>query len=121
MKLHIQEKLSQIIQELKNDNAIDKEIQIRIMVENTKDKNHGDYATNIAMLLSKPMKMSPLNIANLLLSKFENDDKISKTEIAGPGFINFYVNKNFLEEQLLLIIPLRMLLRKWQFTILDLQ
>src|SRR5574344_1564495 len=100
MKLHIQEKLSQIIQELKNDNAIDKEIQIRIMVENTKDKNHGDYATNIAMLLSKPMKMSPLNIANLLLSKFENDDKISKTEIAGPGFINFYVNKNFLEEQI---------------------
>ncbi len=65
-----------------------------IMVEIPKDNNHGDYSSNIAMRLTKILKDNPLNIASKLKLNLEKDDFINHIEIAGPGFINFFLNKS---------------------------
>ena len=59
MKEYIQNLLTGIVSSLKNENILSADTQIRIMVENTKDKTHGDYASNIAMMLARPMKKNP--------------------------------------------------------------
>ncbi len=100
MKAHIQEKLTEIVSNLKQENLLDTNANVKIMVENTKDKSHGDYATNLAMILAKPLKKKPLEIAQIIVEKLSSDDKIDRTEIAGPGFINFFIKKDFLNTQI---------------------
>lgn len=100
MKAHIQDKLTEIVSNLKQENLLDSNANVKIMVENTKDKSHGDYATNLAMLLAKPLKKKPLEIAQIIVEKLSSDDKIDRTEIAGPGFINFFIKKDFLNTQI---------------------
>lgn len=59
-------------------------------------KSHGDYATNIAMLLTKVLKRNPKEIASEIISNLVFDNTIiEKIEIAGPGFINFYFNDTY--------------------------
>ena len=60
-----------------------------VQIERTKDKAHGDFACNIAMMLAKPAKMNPRQIATILVEEVERTDFITKIDIAGPGFINF--------------------------------
>lgn len=58
--------------------------------------NHGDYATNAAMILSKKLKRNPKEIANEIITNLDYDKKIiEKIEIAGPGFINFYFTASY--------------------------
>lgn len=60
-------------------------------------EEHGDYSTNIAMLLTKELKRNPREIAQEIINSLDlNPAIVTKTEIAGPGFINFYMNKNYL-------------------------
>ena len=67
------------------------------IVEVPKDKSHGDFATNAAMLLTKQAKMKPRDIAQSIVDSLNKDSKlIDKVEIAGPGFINFYLSQNWL-------------------------
>jgi len=64
-----------------------------IEVEVPKIESHGDFSTNIAMVTASVQKMSPRKIAELILKHLNDPDNIlAKTEIAGPGFINFFVN-----------------------------
>lgn len=68
-------------------------------------KTHGDYSTNVAMLLSKKLKRNPKEIAEELISNFDYDKSIiEKIEIAGPGFINFFFAKNYLPSIIKLIL-----------------
>ena len=60
-----------------------------IEIERTKDKAHGDFACNIAMMLARTVKMNPRQIATLLVENIVQADYIAEVEIAGPGFINF--------------------------------
>jgi len=60
-----------------------------IQIERTKDKAHGDFACNIAMMLARPAKMNPRQIATHIVETLADVDFITKVEIAGPGFINF--------------------------------
>ncbi len=58
--------------------------------------NHGDYATNAAMILSKKLKRNPKDIANEIITNLDYDKNIiEKIEIAGPGFINFYFTASY--------------------------
>ena len=58
--------------------------------------NHGDYATNAAMILSKKLKRNPKDIANEIIANLDYDKNIiEKIEIAGPGFINFYFTASY--------------------------
>lgn len=61
----------------------------RVVLEPTKHKSHGDYATNAAMVLAPQLKMTPRELAQILVTNLPKEDFFSKVEIAGPGFINF--------------------------------
>jgi len=70
---------------------------VNYQVETPREKANGDFSTNAAMLLTKIAKKAPRMIAEDLVSKMDcKDTYIEKVEIAGPGFINFYLNKNWL-------------------------
>ena len=64
-----------------------------IVVENSKDPTHGDYATNVAMKFARAFSKSPRDVASLIVEKL-NMDSIDHVEIAGPGFINFYMKND---------------------------
>lgn len=100
MKNHIQSLLDRCICALKQEYSLDDSILKNIKIDRTKDKNHGDFATNIAMLLAKSMRKKPLEIAQIIIDKIESSDKIAKIEIAPPGFINFYLSKDYLSKSL---------------------
>lgn len=71
------------------------------VVEVPKDKSHGDFATNAAMLLTKQLKMKPRDIAQALVDSLRKDNaRIEKVEIAGPGFINFYLSPSWVYDVL---------------------
>ncbi len=63
-----------------------------VAVEPPRDAAHGDMATNAAMVLAKPAKMKPRDIADALAGKLAADERISSAEVAGPGFLNLRLN-----------------------------
>ncbi|MEC0551230.1 arginine--tRNA ligase [Bacillus spizizenii] len=68
-----------------------------VVLETPKDKTHGDYSTNMAMQLARIAKKAPRQIAEELVSHFDKGKaSIEKLDIAGPGFINFYMNNQYL-------------------------
>lgn len=91
MRQHIKDLLNQAIMTCQQQ-ALLPELEPDIQIEHTKDRSHGDFATNIAMLLAKPAKRSPRDIANDIVNHLPADDMVEKVEIAGPGFINFYLS-----------------------------
>ncbi len=70
------------------------ELQLAILLERPKSADHGDFATNLALVLAKPLKQNPRAIATQLIAAMPNSDYIAKTEIAGAGFINFFLNSH---------------------------
>lgn len=59
------------------------------------DPGHGNFATNLAMIIAGSQKNSPRKIAEILIEHLQDKDNlVSKTEIGGPGFINFFIDKN---------------------------
>lgn len=78
-----------------------------INVEKPREQNHGDFSCNIAMMMSKSMHMSPRAIAAIIIEKIPTDGRyISKVEIAGPGFINFFINDRWLYDTVEMILKL---------------
>lgn len=69
-----------------------------VMLEIPQRQEQGDYATNIAMRLTKVLKRNPREIATALVSSLTDLDIIDKVEIAGPGFINFFVKPSVLAQ-----------------------
>lgn len=65
---------------------------ISTTVERTRDPRHGDFATNIAMRLAKAAGRNPRELAQAIIDAMPESDLIDRVEIAGPGFINFFVS-----------------------------
>ncbi len=86
MKTHLTELLTTAAK------SIAPEQTFTILLERPKSAEHGDFATNLAMLLAKPLKQNPRTIATQLIANLPKSDFIEKTEIAGAGFINFFLN-----------------------------
>lgn len=72
----------------------------QVMLEIPKTADNGDYASNIAMRLTKVLKKKPSDIAEVIVAGLENHEMLNKVEIAGPGFINFFVKSDKLAEVL---------------------
>lgn len=70
-----------------------------VILEIPKEKAHGDYSTNMAMQLTRIAKKPPRAIAEEIIANFDKSKaSVEKIEIAGPGFINFYMNNSYLTE-----------------------
>jgi len=67
-------------------------LAIESTVERTRDASHGDFASNIAMRLAKAARKNPREIAASIVAALGDSHEIDKVEIAGPGFINFYLS-----------------------------
>ncbi|HVE44599.1 MAG TPA: arginine--tRNA ligase [Gammaproteobacteria bacterium] len=63
-----------------------------IQVDPTKDKQHGDFASNIAMILAKAMQKNPREVAERIVQSIPASSYVKRIEIAGPGFINFFLS-----------------------------
>lgn len=68
-----------------------------VVILTCKEKSHGDYSSNIAMRFASLLKKAPRDIANLIIENIDKDG-IDKIEVAGPGFINFFMSNNTLSE-----------------------
>ncbi|QMV64024.1 arginine--tRNA ligase [Pseudomonas berkeleyensis] len=100
MKDSIRHLIQQALDRLAADGVLPAGLTPAIQVENTKDKSHGDFASNIAMMLAKPAGMKPRDLAEKLIAALPVDAQISKVEIAGPGFLNFFQNSDALAQRL---------------------
>ncbi|WP_439640203.1 arginine--tRNA ligase [Nevskia sp.] len=69
-----------------------------ILVEPAKDKKNGDFATNVAMTLAKPLGKPPRAVAEAIVAALPKGGVIDKVEIAGPGFINFFLAAGALQQ-----------------------
>ncbi len=90
LKAHIVHLLSVALDALKSQSNLDLDT-LTIHLERPKNKTHGDFSSNLAMLLSKPLKQNPRAIAEQLIAQLPDSEQIAKTEIAGAGFINFFL------------------------------
>ena len=92
MKTLIETLLKQALDALPQDLVPQAARAVGIEVENTRDALHGDFASNLAMRLAKAARQNPRQLAQALVAALPASDSIAKVEIAGAGFINFFLN-----------------------------
>ena len=92
MNTAIQAALDHAVQSLQAEGVLPSDWNNTSNLTRTKDRSHGDFASNIAMITSKAAGMKPRDLAEKVLAALPEVADISKAEIAGPGFINFFLN-----------------------------
>jgi arginyl-tRNA synthetase len=92
MKKRLESLLLAGIDTLKRQGELAAELSPAIVVERARDAQHGDFATNLAMTLAKAARCNPRQLAQKIVTALPADGAILKTEIAGPGFINFFID-----------------------------
>jgi arginyl-tRNA synthetase len=100
MKEQIESLLKQALQSLFVKEQIDVPDSYQFTVEHPRDKTHGDFSSNIAMVYAKVFKIAPRVMAERIIAGLDVHANIAKIEIAGPGFINFTLNQAHLIQQL---------------------
>ena len=93
MKEHIEELLNQALLHLIRDGVLSADCDIVPQLERTRSPEHGEFASNVAMVLAKRTGMAPKKLAEIIRDKLPRSRQLSHAEIAGPGFINFYMNQ----------------------------
>ena len=93
MKEHIEELLIQALLHLIRDGVLSADCDIVPQLERTRSPEHGEFASNVAMVLAKRTGMAPRELAEIILGKLPRSRQLNHAEIAGPGFINFYMNQ----------------------------
>ncbi|MCP4010471.1 MAG: arginine--tRNA ligase [Proteobacteria bacterium] len=94
MKQAIERGLNLAVTVLINERVLMPDALERISIERTRDRAHGDFASNIALIVAKQAKRNPREVAQLILEHFPDVPEVEKLDIAGPGFINFTLVKN---------------------------
>jgi arginyl-tRNA synthetase len=97
MRAHIEELISQALGYLKREGQLPADIDPVIEIEHTRDRSHGDYACNIAMVLAKQAGMPPRDLAAKLAERLPASKRVARVEVAGPGFLNFFASNHYLK------------------------
>lgn len=92
MNTAIQAALDHAVQSLQAEGVLPSDWNNSAHLTRTKDRTHGDFASNIAMIGAKAAGMKPRDLAEKILAHLPEVADISKADIAGPGFINFFLN-----------------------------
>ena len=92
MNTAIQSALDTAIDSLKQQGILPQDFENNSSLSRTRDRSHGDFASNIAMIAAKIAGQKPRDLAEKILAALPQVDVITKAEIAGPGFINFFLN-----------------------------
>ena len=98
LKLEIKEQVIKalMVEKLSVRDASSREVTI----ERPKDSKLGDFSTNIAMVLGKELKCNPRDLATAIIAELNESTLFSKVELAGPGFINFFVKPAVFHKQI---------------------
>ncbi len=91
---HIKELVDNAIADLLRDESLQLDPPPEIHIERTRSKEFGDYACNVALMLARPLQAKPRDIAEKIVAELIESRHIEKVEIAGPGFINFFLTKS---------------------------
>jgi arginyl-tRNA synthetase len=91
LKTQLINRLAAAVQQLQADGILPSDISPDIMVERTRDRAHGDYASNLAMTLARAARCKPRDLAERIAAVMETDARVTRIDIAGPGFINFHL------------------------------
>ena len=92
MKQKIEDLIQHAITALKTEGIISSELNPQIIIDRARDAQHGDFASNLALVLAKPAQLNPRELAIKIIAALPQDEAVTKVEIAGPGFINFFIN-----------------------------
>lgn len=92
MKETVSELLQSALATLQSEGTLPADQTFTPQVGNTKEKSHGDYACNIALVASKAAGCPPRTLAEALVERLPESSAVAKVEIAGPGFINFFMS-----------------------------
>ena len=104
MKKNIKKILENALTKLPKFDASIENISIDQSVERTKNSNHGDFTTNIAMQIASSSGKNPKEIAENIISEMIDIKGIHEIKIAGPGFINFYLDEKSFHDEIATII-----------------
>ena len=94
MKENVSNLISSALESLSGDGMFGEASLPTPQIEHTKDEKHGDLASNIAMVLAKAARKAPRDIAALIIERLPENTVIERSEIAGPGFINFFLSQS---------------------------
>ncbi len=94
MKNKIEKLLLQAVATLKTDGVLSHGADPTINIDRTRDPQHGDFASNLALVLAKQAQLNPRVLAEKLIAALPVDPTVTKIELAGPGFINFFIDKS---------------------------
>ncbi|HEX6591031.1 MAG TPA: arginine--tRNA ligase [Moraxellaceae bacterium] len=100
MKTQLETLLTQSLSALKTQGLLPADFNPAIQLDRTKDRAHGDWATNLALMSAKVAGKKPRDVAEAIVAALPASTLVSKVEIAGPGFINFFLAEDFLGSQL---------------------
>lgn len=89
MKQHVVTLLTDALTALRADGTLPSDANPEIQVERARDRTHGDYAANTAMVLAKAAKRKPREIADAIVAALPASPWVASVEVAGPGFLNF--------------------------------
>lgn len=92
MKQIIEALIHQAVTSLQASGDLQIDTLPNITVERTRDAQHGDFATNVAMVLAKAARTNPRQLAEKLIAALPKHEAVLKVDIAGPGFINFFID-----------------------------
>ena len=92
MKQRLETLLLRALEALKAQGRLPAETELPIQVERARDPRHGDFATNLAMVLAKALRADPRQLAERIVAALPEDPAVVKVDIAGPGFINFFID-----------------------------
>jgi arginyl-tRNA synthetase len=106
MKQHIEQLIHTALLQLQESGVLHT-VPAFIQIDPVKDKQHGDFASNIAMVLAKQAKTKPREMAELIIKQLPASSYLQKVEAAGPGFINFYLTSQALAETVPLILKMK--------------
>jgi arginyl-tRNA synthetase len=91
MKHQLESLLDQALQQLRQKGDLPTDIATEAKVERARDRQHGDFASNVAMTMTKAARRKPRDLARMIVDAMPSSALVSKVEIAGPGFINFFL------------------------------
>ena len=97
MKQHLTQLITDSLTTLIDQGRLEAELPLTIQVDRTRDKKHGDLASNIAMTLARRAGLKPRQLAEMICAELPQSEHLLKTEIAGPGFINFYLGQSSIQ------------------------
>ncbi|MDI3259123.1 MAG: arginine--tRNA ligase [Sinobacteraceae bacterium] len=101
MKEPLRELVLTAIRRLQHDGILPEPLDLPpFVVERTRNREHGDFATNAALLLAKAARSRPRELAERLVAALPADARVARVEIAGPGFVNFFLTKAAYGEEL---------------------